>query len=417
MLFISFYHYFFLYILLRNKIHVNAKINQKQDYFKNNHYKKRSLSKVYSLDELNLMDNSQNKMAYISSISNEKGEIYLISTSEDIENPIRLVFKIKKDFSFDNKIISINSPIYNKYPLLTIVKIEDTEYIGTYTNYDGHFEIINYDSEEIYYSPINFNEIKKTSEIFKNTFISLKYHDNSFVFNAFIDKMNSQLKIEKLYYSHKNIKDYPINVTKANSFLEGSQNFPLSCFEIQNFIECLYINSQLLYIVSVFDISNLNNLLNKIIEEDIVKDNELFSKCIYIKNDIGAFLYFIDSNQFPKLQFQNLEINQNNYILNNYFNKIDINSQGKFPLERNYIYNDFIKTNENTIYFISAESFGINIYIIQIKLLNMDKNILISYYSIKVNEVFNTGIYKDMTAFSLNGLLGLGLTFNNFNFV
>ena len=54
--------------------------------------------------------------------------------------------------------------------------------------------------------------------------------------------------------------------------------------------------------------------------------------------------------------------NQNNYILNDYFNKININSQGAYPLERNYIYNDFIKTNENTIYFISAQYFGINIY-------------------------------------------------------
>ena len=415
MLFISFFvHYFFLYILFRNKLLIIGKVYQKQKYFKN---KNRSLSNAYRLDQINLMDISENKMAYISSTSNEKGEIYLCSTSEDIENPIRLLFKIKQDFSFDSKIISINSPIYNKYPLLTIIKIVDTEYIGVYTNIDGHFEIINFDSAEIYYSPINNRDMKSTSNIFKNTFISLKYLDNSYVFKAFINKSNSQLKIEKLYFSHKNIKDYPISVTKANLLLEGSKNSPFSCFEIGNYIECLYINSHLLYIVSVFNISNLNNILNKNIEEDTVKANDLFSKCIYIKNNIGAFFYFIDNNQFPKLQFQNLEINQNKYILNDYFHKIDINSQAAYPLERNYIYNDFIKTNENTIYFISAQSFGINIYIIQIKLLNMDKNILISYYNIKVNEVFNTGIYKDITAFSLNGLLGLGLSLNNFNYV
>ena len=40
--------------------------------------------------------------------------------------------------------------------------------------------------------------MKSTSKIFKNTFISLKYLDNSYVLNAFIDNTNSQLKIEKL---------------------------------------------------------------------------------------------------------------------------------------------------------------------------------------------------------------------------
>ena len=144
------------------------------------------------------MDNSENKMAYISSTSNEKGEIYLVTTSEDTENPIRLVFKIKQDFSFDSKIISINSPIYNKYPLLKIVKIGDKEYIGVYTNFVGHFEIINFDNSEIYYFPINNRDMKCTSKIFKNTFISLKYLDNSYVLNSFIDNTNSQLKIEKL---------------------------------------------------------------------------------------------------------------------------------------------------------------------------------------------------------------------------
>jgi hypothetical protein len=37
-----------------------------------------------------------------------------------------------------------------------------------------------------------------------------------------------------------------------------------------------------------------------------------------------------------------------------------------------------------------------------IKILNDDKKIIIKYFKIKLNEIYNIQLYKDITVFSLN---------------
>ena len=352
---------------------------------------------------------------YISSASNSNGDIYILVNSEDSLNSKRLVYIFNKDYSYESKLISFNSSISNQYPLLTIIKIINNDYLVSYSNYDGHFEVINYNNEEMFYSSTIVRGNQSTSEIMKNTFISLKCHNNSFyVLNAFIDKTLSKFKIEKLYFPHHNIETNQIQLSVENIDLSASTISKVSCFEIDYYIECLYSNPQNLYSVSIFDISSLRELFTQIIEDNTINEIELFSKCIYIQDKIGAFIYYINDDQFPKLQFKLLEI-EPNIKLSDYFNKIDVNSKGAFTFRGKYIYNDFIKTNENNIYFLSTESGGINIYMVLIKLLNNNENIIIKYYNIKLNEYYNIAINKDISLFSLNGLLGLAITGFNHN--
>ena len=397
-------------MIFKNNIYINVK-SSKIISLNNN---KRILSNLF-INDLTFIDNENEQVAYITNISNEKGEIYIL-TNSDSPYKKRFIFIIKPDYTYDNKLIVMNSSYLNKYPLIALIKIEGIEYLITTSYSDGHFELISYETGNIYYSSTTSINMKSSSEILKNTFLSIKNKDNSYyVINAYIDSIISKFKIQKLLFTDKNIRDKPIRCSDEKIGVEASKQSPVSCFKLGNYIECLYTNSALYYIVSIFHISNLEELYQQKIEDTQLKSEELFNKCIHIKDNLGAFFYFINYDQFPKLQLLNLEINQNKYNLSSSFDIININSKGSFSLCSKYFQNNFIKTKENTIYFISTQSNSINLYIILIRLLNNYKNILINYYNVKLNEIYNIRLNQDITAFSLNGLLGIGMTVFNYN--
>ena len=372
---------------------------------------KRKLMKIQNIDDLIYINNSNVNATYITSTLSDNGDVYITINTEKFNSLKRFIYIINSDFTQESKTMTIDSISQNIYPLMAILKINMTKYISTFSH-KGLFELIDYNKEKVYYS--SFEKItNKHSIIYKNTFISLKYYNYSnYILNTFIDKFSSEFIIQKYYYKNPDITQFRIKIKEKNcgkAFINSS----VTCFEIDNYIECLYTSSNLIYTVSIFEILNLTNIHNEAIENSVIKSSGLFSKCIYIKKNIGAFIYFIDNNQFPILQFKTLLNDKNEYKLNNLFEPISLNSHCAFPIKANYIYNDIIKTNENNIIYISTNYDGIEIYIIFLKLLNNDKNILINNYKIKINEKFDIKIYKDITAFSLNGLLGIGITNKN----
>ena len=405
-----------IFIIFRNQIQIHTKsYNNKENLINTtNNYNNRKLSTNLYIEEFSFIDNENEKVSYIASASNENGEIYIISNSEDSSYSKRFVYLLKPSYNYDSKLILMESSKINEHPLLAIIKISGKEYLTTYSSSDGHFELIDYDKEKIYYSPASTCEVISRSEILKNTFFSLKYKDKFYyVISAFIDKLNSNLIIQKLYFKHKNIEVEPIECSKEKIVLETHKNCPVSCFENGDFIECLYMNLTYLYTVSVFDFSNLEEIYSEIIEEKYVKSDNIYSKCIYIKDNLGAFLYFINYDKYPKLQFISFEVGENEYSLNSFFGVIDLNSQGIFSISPGYIFNAFIYSNENNIYYVNSFPGKTELYIILIKLLNDNKNILINYYEVKIHKTRGMSLKDDLNAFSLNGLLGIGMTINN----
>ena len=65
-------------------------------------------------------------------------------------------------------------------------------------------------------------------------------------------------------------------------------NSSVSCFEIDNYIECLHINFEYLYTISIFTISDLDNIYQEVFNTNIINYKELYSKSIYFKNNVGA---------------------------------------------------------------------------------------------------------------------------------
>ena len=417
-----FYFYFHSIVLLFPflfKIIINTKFPINKSLIKNK-YNKRKLENILSINNLVYVDNLNENVEYIGSTINEKGDVYIIINSDDSTSKKRLLYIIKSDYSSDIKIMSINSATENKSPLLTILRINGKESVVTYSTINERFELIDYINGNV--SPLIYNGMRGNSFILKNTFISLKYYNyTNYIISIYADKVIKKFRINKLYYRTNNINSNPnsngnqIECLAENIDINAYEYSPVSCFEIGNYVECLYTNSEYLYTVSIIDISNLNIVYNQVIDSNMVTYDELFSKCIFIKNNIGSFIYFLENNNVPKLQFKYLEINGNNVELINYFDSININSKGVFALGNHYIFNDFIKVNDNNIFYVSTEANGINLYVILIKLLNSDQNLLINYYNVKLNYLYNIGIYKDITAFSLNGLLGIGMTVYNYN--
>ena len=389
-----------------------------QEHSVNNKNIKRKLNSIYAINNLVNIESLNDIVSYISSIKNNNGDIYITTNIDNSTSVNRLVYIIKSDYTQESKVLAINTDYNNKYPLMTYLTISSKEYLTSFSHEGQVIELISYDDGKIYPCSI-YKGMNRNALIQKNTFTCLKYYDyRKYILNAFIEKKNSNFLIQKIYIPRSNITYYGFECTQKNVG-EAKLNSTVTCFEVENYIECLYTNSDLLYSIVVFDIDSLDNVYNETLDTEIVKvEEELFSKCIHIKSNVGAFIYFIDENQFPRLYFKNLEINNNSYQLKDYIDNIsviNINSKGSFSLKCNYLYNDIIKSNENNIFYINTEYDGTQIYVIIIKLLNNDKNVLLNYYEIKLNDNFKIAIYKDITVFSLNGLLGIGMTHYNYN--
>ena len=370
-----------------------------------------------SLNDLIYIESFNDKMTFITSFKKDNSTIYIATNSENSGCKKRLVYIInanakENNYFYDYKIMYVGTETRNIYPLMTWLKIENNEYLVSLSN-EGDFELIEYFNGAIYSTQF-FNVFLQNSYIHKNTFMNLNYYNyTDYVLNAYVDKNNS-FTLNKLYYLQKDINGIgKINVAKIN--VENAySNSVVTCFEFDIFIECLYTNSEYLYKIAIFKISDLNHVYNETIEENPVEKQELFSKCIYIKNNVGAFIYFTANNYYPTLKFKIFLINNGEYQLKDYIEPININSRDIFSLGNHYLFNDIIKINENTIAYVNTKIESTQIYIIMIKLLNDDKNVLLKYYKIKLNENYNIQIYKDITVFTLNELLGIGMT--NYNY-
>ena len=401
-----------------NEISLEYKFKTNQRYLLTN-------NKNQKLNNIVNIYNPYEKIAYISNAKNENGDLFITTNSENKNDNTRLVYGLRKDctnYFTDNEssyiILMTNLEADNIYPSITSLIIKNQEYLIS-ISHDGNFESLDYKngfaSGQYTNSAMGF-----TSSVNKNTFIHLKYYNNSnYILNSYISKdgKSNYFFLIKIFFKNGNLtknKPIPVNETRVEKGLIGAL---ASCFEIRDLIECLYTSSEGYYKASVFDVLNLRNLYSKIIDENIVSEQQLYSKCIYFKDSIGAFIYYLSKNIKPILTFLKLTIPSPfsaDYNLDNYLGPITLNSNSKFELGYGYAINDLVKLNDNNIIFTSVSSNYENIIIIMIKLLNEDKNALINYFNIELKNEYNIRIYKDITSFTINNLFGIGMT--NYNY-
>ena len=429
-LFLTFVNLFFFSILInKNRFEKNSIIELNKsnnfDIINNKIRKLLTVNETQKLNKIINIYNPYNNLSFISSTKNENGDLFIFTNSENKTENTRLIYRLKSDGSnyFINnessyRTMTINLEAYNIYPMVTSLNIKDEEFLISISQ-EGNFESFNYKNGFATSQYAN-SAFRFSSNIYKNSFTNLKYYNNSnYILSSFISKKNkyNYLVLQIIIFNHGDF-----TIKKPKNYIEkwpdkGLIGTSSTCFEIEEFVECLYTNSEGLYTISLFDILNLDNVYNKTLEQNKVNDTGLFSKCIYFKNYIGAFIYYISNNKSPILVFQKLSFSlaSQEYRLDNYFNPITINSKNIYSLGNSYIYNDIITINENTLIYLSISDDKEIIIIIMIKLLNKDQNILLNYYKIELKNDYNIKIYKDINIFTLKDLLGVGMTNYNYN--
>ena len=365
--------------------------------------------------------NPYNKVTYISSQNNQNGDLFILTNSESSNK--RIVYALKSDatnYFSDNSYKIFDSEVntsiygYNRYPMITPIKMKNNENLVSFSH-EGCFE--GFDLKEILWFPKVKNKlIIENSLIAKNTFIYLKNYEN-YILKAYIAKGKDRLYIYKIYFKNINFTKYTPKISNETMIEGALKTCPVTCFENNDLIVCLYANSNFFYTISIFEIYNFNLVYNTTIDINTINSEELFSKCIYFKENIGAFIYFLDINSFPILTFKKLnKLNCStfDYELVDYFGPISININNTYNLGNSYIYNDIIRMNNNSLAYISTDEESEIIIIILIILLNNDKNALLNYFKIDLKNLYNLKIYKDITIFKLKGFLGIGMTHYNF---
>ena len=424
---------FYIVIIRCQKNTSFSNIEIKREFFlKYNNFKKsRNLlinSNSQKINKFITIFSPYDNVSFISSQNNQNGDLFIITNIEDCNSDKRLIYAVNSngDNYFSDtekpykifKIFNDTSTSYecNYYPEITPLIMKNKESLVS-LSHRGGFESFDFELNQLF-------TVRKTyvftdnSGIFKNTFIHLKFYNYSnYVLNSYIGKGSNRFYLQKIFFDRSNItkiKPKAINQTVIESALK---NISISCFEVEDLISCLYSNLNHFYIITVFEIYNLNQVYNTTLVNNQISTEYIFSKCIYLKDYVGVYIYYLNNSNSPILILKKINIPDSSsfeYKISDYLGPIIINSENEFPLNNNYLYNDIIKLNDNNIIYISTDGNNEIIMIIMLKLLNFYKNALIYYFKIELT-LYNMKIYKDMTVFNLKGFLGIGMTHFNYS--
>ena len=205
------------------------KINLKEISFEcKNKTNKRYLltnNKNQKLNNIVNIYNPYEKVAYISNAKNENGDLFITTNSENKDDYTRLVYGLKKDCSnyFTNnegsyKIMMTDLEADNIYPSITSLIINNEEYLIS-ISHDGVFESLDY-KKGFAYGRYASAAIAYTSKVNKNSFIHLKYYNNSnYILNSHIskDRKSNFFFLIKIYFKHENLtRNRPDPVKRFN---------------------------------------------------------------------------------------------------------------------------------------------------------------------------------------------------------
>ena len=190
------------------------------------------------------------------------------------------------------------------------------------------------------------------------------------------------------YYSFGNIRN-----TSMCSCFKITEEKKFGCFvvnENDKKFNCLILQyNDSLEFTSVLLYFNFDKIQQK---------NDLFYKCIHLKNKIVIFAYFIDEN---KLFIEIKEINSGIRTIIDFNFNITINSY--------FEYCDLIKISNNRFLFASTTNNDLNLFLLIFNFYNNDNNIFIRQYNISL-ELYNLKYYTSLRGVIFNDCIGLGFS-------
>ena len=216
-------------------------------------------------------------------------------------------------------------------------------------------EIINFENNEIltFSKDILFgnytwsSKINSVFELNNNIYLFCLISENNLLFNKY------------KYYNSDLSQDNSFELISSKNYTNFASNSRIiSCIEIStyNIIECLYINNELFYTISLFNENNLQYIQSYEIDEtSLIYEGNIsyynyYYQSIYLKNEISIIAYILDpESNIIYIQIKELIYNNDNYVLNNYFlnnPKIEINSDGKYTFSSYYYISKLVKIDD-----------------------------------------------------------------------
>ena len=288
------------------------------------------------------------------------------------------------------------------------------EYLLSFSKEDNYIELYDFDN--------NLIIAKKTSKYFGKTIVSnvctffkaesrIDNKYNYYIGYIYLDKNNFKFYVQRNYFTSKNI-----NITSEYHKDTGSSKSTLnktisSCFETESKkIVCFYQNEKnKKYNILTLNESFVNTSQSYTQLAEASDEYNLFFKAIHLKEEIGAFIYFINSDdRNPSFSLKICHHEDNIFYDYNDFGNIALN---KMEFISNAMLNDIIKINDMKICYIgpspNKESLNIVIFFIY----NNDNNMMIRYYSYEMFNEYKFKFFNDLKAFLYNNYISLAFSY------
>ena len=296
---------------------------------------------------------------------------------------IRLFYWIKRDGSFHFKndngetiptkiIILPNGDIFPKRFESQIIFVlandnSERENLISISLWEGSTEYYNFENMDYsFFLSINFTNYDIHSQI--GNLLEIKNDNITTYLHTFIgqekdnrDQTNFYLISQKYSFSSDRISlndGYTIN-EKLKKRLDTISRI-VSNFKINSIFVFFYlnkINDKYDFLIELYDnnFEYQNSLIIGSIEDDYFpyRYEGVFNKGIYIKINIGAFMFY-KSKTNPIPEFRIFEINNDYTFIEKY--NFQLNSTEGLNLNTRAIFNDMIKINDNRFSFISSSN-------------------------------------------------------------
>ncbi len=377
----------------------------------------------------NIISFNNYNMRYGNLAVNSNGDMILECSNHEA-NGKRLFYGLKKNGNFyfkngnEERIPSIFITINGNnasYPIRyesssIFVTINNTECLLSISMSQGNAELYDFESGEIsYVSTFDFTgyNIESTS----NTLLKIEKDQVIEYFFTF----NGQIKEDGRYiYFYNVLQKYSFTKNKISFKSDQGDGYTIihnktigivnrtrivSSFITQSNIIVLFYLNNTKFVIELFN-ENLHNLNSTILdyfkgEEEFYYDG-IFNKCIHIKKNIGAFLYYINNyDSTPHLKIININDDYSFKLKFSY----ELNISNEFISDT--LLNNFLKINNNKFASIISSKDRNKLFIVLYEFYNSYQNIKIRTYKINLYELYNYKIYLDLSSILYNDYLVL----------
>ena len=333
-----------------------------------------------------------------------------------------------------DKIIDLNSSLYSTYSNGALLRINGSQIFIKLSNYES-LELYDIENEKYTYTRLE-DKIGYKVESSKNSLLKTN-EENTYIY-AYITIGNHLIMTKFGIISNNAENCVEIIKTNLEEFVTIPKNSRRCLITKSQFIECLDIDENQMYIIRIYD-----DELNFLKQYELEKNNAplerayyTYHEAIWLKDEIGIFVYYNDisvNGAKPNIIIKKLEIEKNGNItlkrleenknINNIvkLELIDVSTfYGKETLFNSIPY--ILSDSENSLAKINDYYFALatmtyyepnHLFIALMNIYNNYNTILVNYFDIPLKDSYNINYYGNLKSFGYKNLFGIQLDHKN----